>query len=191
MTSGDQEEADMRPPEIRPSGVERTFGAEEIIVSKTDTKGRITYANNVFLRVSQYSEEAVLGAPHSIIRHPEMPRGVFRLMWDTISAGREIFAYVNNLAADGAYYWVLAHVTPTFDAQRKITGYHSNRRSPESAAVRKADELYRQMIQVERRHQRPADAIEASCALLDQRLTDAGKTYEQWVWSLDASEGAR
>ena len=191
MTSGDQEEADMRPPEIRPSGVERTFGAEEIIVSKTDAKGRITYANSVFLRVSQYSEEAVLGAPHSIIRHPEMPRGVFRLMWDTISAGREIFAYVNNLAADGAYYWVLAHVTPTFDAQRKITGYHSNRRSPERAAVQAAEDLYQQMIEVERRHQRPADAIEASCALLDQRLTDAGKPYEQWVWSLDASEGTR
>ena len=96
-----------------------------------------------------------------------------------------------NLAADGAFYWVLAHVTPTFDAQKKITGYHSNRRSPERAAVQAAEDLYQQMIEVERRHQRPADAIEASCALLDQRLTDAGKTYEQWVWSLDASEGAR
>ncbi len=180
----------MRPSNVRPTGVERTFGAEEIIVSKTDAKGRITYANSVFLRVSGYSEEVVLGAPHNLIRHPEMPRGVFQLMWDTIQSGSEIFAYVNNLAADGASYWVLAHVTPTFDARGTITGYHSNRRLPDRAAVRKADELYRQMTHVEKAQQRPVDAVTASCALLEQRLAAAGQTYEQWVWSLEASDGA-
>ena len=75
-----------------PTGREAGFGEEEIIVSKTDEKGRIPYANDVFLRVSAYSLNEVVGAPHSIIRHPEMPRCVFKLFWDTIAAGKEIFA---------------------------------------------------------------------------------------------------
>ena len=78
--------------EVAPSGRESPFGEDEIIVSKTDLKGRITYANDVFLRVSAYSLNEVVGAPHSIIRHPEMPRCVFKLFWDTIAAGKEIFA---------------------------------------------------------------------------------------------------
>jgi PAS domain-containing protein len=86
---------------IEPTGRESFFGDEEIIVSKTDVKGRITYANDVFLRVSHYPAKNLLGQPHSIIRHPEMPRTVFRLLWETIEAGSEIFAYVLNMAANG------------------------------------------------------------------------------------------
>ena len=96
------------------TGVERTFGEDEIIVSKTDLTGRITYANDVFLRISGYAEAEVLGQPHSIIRHPGTPRAVFSLLWRTIESGREIFAYVVNRAKNGDHYWVLAHVTPTF-----------------------------------------------------------------------------
>jgi PAS domain S-box-containing protein len=77
---------------VTPSGVERTFGEDEIIVSKTDVKGRITYANQVFLRVAGYTERELLGQPHNIIRHPDMPRCVFKLLWDTLEAKREIFA---------------------------------------------------------------------------------------------------
>ena len=78
------------------TGVERHFDEHEIIVSKTDLKGRITYANDTFLRVAGYRERDILGQPHSIIRHPDMPRCVFALLWQTIEAGREIFAYVIN-----------------------------------------------------------------------------------------------
>jgi len=98
---------------IEPTGVESHFGDDEIIVSKTDPRGVITYANEIFIRVSGYSEEELLGAPHSILRHPAMPRCVFKLLWDTIQGGREIFAYVVNLAKTGNHYWVLAHVTPS------------------------------------------------------------------------------
>ena len=86
---------------VTPSGVERIFSPEEIIVTKTDLQGRITYANEVFCRVSALREDEVLGQPHSLIRHPEMPRGVFRLLWDRLQSGQEVFAYVKNLAADG------------------------------------------------------------------------------------------
>ena len=123
---------------VRPTGVERTFGQDEIIVSKTDLKGRITYANRVFLQVAGYTEREVLGAPHSLIRHPDMPRSVFQLLWDTIQGGREVFAYVVNLAKNGDHYWVLAHVTPTFDDAGKIVGYHSMRRLPARRLKRRA-----------------------------------------------------
>ena len=108
----------MARPTAAPTGRERMFGEDEIIVSKTDLKGRITYANSVFLRVAGYAEEDVLGQPHSMIRHPGMPRAVFKLLWETIAGGREIFAYVKNMARDGDHYWVFAHVTPSFDNRR-------------------------------------------------------------------------
>jgi PAS domain S-box-containing protein len=83
---------------VQPTGRERTWGDEEIIVSKTDLKGIITYANRTFLNVAGYTEEEVLGKPHNMIRHPDMPRCVFKLLWDTIESGNEIFAYVKNMA---------------------------------------------------------------------------------------------
>jgi PAS domain S-box-containing protein len=120
---------------IRPTGVENLLGEEELIVSKTDLKGRITYANDVFIRMAKYSYAELMGAPHSLIRHPDMPRSVFKLLWDTLQAKQEIFAYVVNLAKDGSHYWVFAHVTPTFDERGTIVGYHSNRRKPDPAQI--------------------------------------------------------
>lgn len=174
----------MRKNAIRPTGVERTFGADEIIVSKTDTRGRITYANDVFLRISGYAEEDVIGQPHNVIRHPDMPRCVFKLLWDTISRGEELFAYVVNLASDGSHYWVLAHVTPTFDPQGRIVGYHSNRRLPQRSAVEQIASLYQALRFEEARHERPQDAMAASTALLQRTLDDRGVTYDEFVWDL-------
>ena len=112
------------------TGVEQTFADDEIIVSKTDTSGRITYANDVFLRICGYREDELLDQPHSMIRHPDMPRAVFKLLWDRISSGGEIFAFVVNCCRNGDHYWVLAHVTPDFDEAGRIVGYHSSRRLP-------------------------------------------------------------
>lgn len=174
----------MRAAPHRPSGVERTFGAEEIIVSKTDAQGRIRYANDVFLRVSGYREVELLGQPHSIIRHPQMPRTIFRLLWQTIAAGEEMFAYVNNLASDGAHYWVLAHVTPSSRDGSGHHGYHSNRRCPDRAAVEAVDRLYRRLHTEEQRHARPAEAMAASGTLLESLLAARGLTYDEYVWQL-------
>jgi PAS domain S-box-containing protein len=173
----------MRTPSVRPTGVQRTFGADEVIVTKTDLQGRITYCNDVFLRMARYTEDEVMGAPHSIIRHPDMPRAVFGLLWSEIQAGREIFAYVNNLAKDGSNYWVFAHVTPTF-VNGRIVGYHSNRRSPDPEACRTVAGVYDLMLQEEHRHTHPVQAIEASTALLLAVLADKGVTYDELVWSL-------
>ncbi len=97
---------------IVPTNREVFFGENEIIVSKTDTTGRITYANDVFLAISGYTETETLAQPHSFIRHPDMPRCVYRLLWEAIQSKNEIFAYVKNMTKTGDHYWALAHVTP-------------------------------------------------------------------------------
>lgn len=169
---------------IAPSGVERTFAEDEIIVSKTDPTGRITYVNEVFSQVSGFSEEEALGQPHSMIRHPDMPRCVFKLLWDTLGAGTEIFAYVNNLAKNGDNYWVLAHVTPTFDANNKIVSFHSSRRSPRREAIDAIVPIYKQLLDIESkatdRKMGMQQSFEAMVALLEKN----GVGYDEFVLSL-------
>jgi PAS domain S-box-containing protein len=166
------------------TGVERTFGANEIIVSKTDLKGRIIYANEVFLRMAGYAEAAILGQPHNIIRHPAMPRCVFKLLWDTIGAGKEIFAYVINRARNGDHYWVFAHVTPTFDDRHRIVSYHSSRRSPRREAVDKVKGLYAELLAIENRHADAKAGMAASTEALLAKLASMGVPYDEFVFSL-------
>ena len=169
---------------VAPTGVERHLGPDELIVSKTDAKGVITYANPVFCRMAALTEEQLLGRPHNVIRHPDMPRAVFKLLWDTIASGREIFAYVNNLAADGANYWVFAHVTASYDAAGRLTGYHSNRRAPDPAAIAAVRGVYATLLERERRQASAADGLAASTALLESTLAGAGMSYDEWVWAV-------
>ncbi|MFC4067758.1 PAS domain-containing protein [Actinoplanes subglobosus] len=179
----------MRTTEVRPTGIERTFGENELIVSKTDPRGVITYANDVFLRVSALPEEQAIGSPHNVIRHPDMPRAVFKLLWDVLEDRREIFAYVLNLAADGAHYWVFAHVTPSFDRSGRLLGYHSNRRRPSPAAITTIRDVYGRLLAEERRQTRTPDAVAAGMAALRGMLTERGVTYDELVWEI--TDGGR
>ncbi len=167
-----------------PTGREQHFGEDEIIVSKTDLRGIITYANDVFIRVSGYSESELLGAPHSILRHPEMPRCVFKLLWDTIKGGNEIFAYVLNLAKDGSHYWVFAHVTPSYDLNGQHVGYHSNRRVPYPDALEKIRPLYAQLLAMEKRAANPNAGMEASFKMVVDLLQSQSTDYDRFVFSL-------
>lgn len=169
---------------IQPNGREAYFGEEEIIVSKTDLKGIITYANDVFVRVSGFTEKELLGKPHNIIRHPEMPMCVFQLLWDTLKAREEIFAYVVNMAKDGSAYWVFAHVTPSYDMRGNHIGYHSNRRVPYPDALPPVKALYKQLCEIERRHANKKEAIAASTDAMMNVLKQAGKSYGEFVFGL-------
>lgn len=169
---------------VTPVDQEITFGKEEIIVSKTDLKGKVTYANDVFCRVAEMTTRDVIGQSHNIIRHPDMPRSVFQLLWDTIQAGSEIFAYVKNMSKTGKYYWVIAHVTPTFDERGQICGYHSNRRKPDKDEVDSISGIYRQLLAEERKHSSPKKAVAAGCALLQNMMEQQGKSYSEFVWSV-------
>lgn len=167
-----------------PKNQERFLKEDEIIVSKTDTKGIIRYANKTFLSISDYTIEDLLGKPHSFIRHPDMPRAVFKLFWETLVKGDEIFAYVKNLCKNGEFYWVLAHVTPTFDINRNIVGYHSNRRSPDRNALKKVEELYSKLIQIEQSAGSKMEGLEKSYAELMNITTQGGKKYGEFIFEL-------
>ncbi len=169
---------------IIPSNKERFLNNDDIIVSKTDVRGKITYANDIFLNISLYSESEVIGSPHSLVRHPDMPRCIFGLLWENIQEGRELFAYVKNMSKNGDHYWVIAHVTPTFGAAGEIIGYHSMRRSPDRGAVERVEQLYRELVDEERRFPNPKAATQAGGAMLQQRLAAAGCPYEEFVHGL-------
>ncbi|MBL8699141.1 MAG: PAS domain-containing protein [Alphaproteobacteria bacterium] len=167
---------------IAPTGRESPLGVEEIIVSKTDLKGRITYANDVFLRVAHLTEAQAIGAPHSIVRHPEMPRAVFKLLWDRIEAGHEVFAYVLNLALNGDHYWVFAHVTPSRDLEGNIVGYHSNRRKPDPCQVAAVAPVYKAMLEIEKGTADRKQGLARAGAHLADILK--GRPYDEFVFSI-------
>lgn len=170
------------------TGVERTFGADEIIVSKTDPKGRIIYANEVFLRMAGYAEGEIIGQPHSIIRHPDMPRAVFRLLWDTIEDRREIFAFVKNLARSGDHYWVFAHVTPSYDASGNMIGYHSNRRAPDRDVIETVIiPLYAEVLKIESSHVNGKEALAAGYKALTDFVASQKVAYEELIFSLKSA----
>jgi PAS domain S-box-containing protein len=162
------------------------FSENEIIVSKTDLKGRITYANNVFCRVAEMPTRDVIGQPHNIIRHPDMPRAVFKLLWDKVMAGDEIFAYVKNMSATGKYYWVIAHVTPSFDLKGKMLGFNSNRRRPTPAGISNILPLYKKLSEIENRHANSKEGLSNSFKYMEDMLIAEGKEYEEFIWSQGA-----
>ncbi|UTW55417.1 PAS domain-containing protein [Kordiimonas sp. SCSIO 12610] len=160
------------------------FGKDEIIVSKTDLKGRLLYANDVFCRVAEMTTSEVIGKPHSIIRHPDMPRTIFKLLWETIQNGEEIFAFVKNMSKTGKYYWVIAHVTPSFDQQGQIIGYHSNRRRPSDLGIAQISGIYDQLLSEELKHTNSKQGLIAGENLLHSMLKEKSQTYSQFVWSI-------
>lgn len=164
---------------------EVTFRPDEIIVSKTDLKGRVTYCNDVFIKVAGYTESEILGQPHSLIRHPDMPRCVFHLLWQTIEDQKEIFAYVKNRTKSGDYYWVLAHVTPSYDVDGTLNGYHSNRRVPDRATLSDVIiPLYQGLLEIENQPSNRKEGMHAGTAHLQKILEDMEIEYAEFVAKL-------
>ncbi len=170
-------------PNIQPLDIERTLPENSYIVSKTDKKGRITYTNRIFIDMAKYSEKELLGIQHNIIRHPDMPRGAFKFVWDTISKGEEVFAYVKNLAKDGHYYWVFANITPDRDASGNISGYLSVRRKPSREALAVIEPIYQKMLEIEKQHH-AKDQMDYSIAFLVDALNSKGVSYEEFILAI-------
>ena len=167
------------------TGTERFFDPNEIIVSKTDLKGKIAYANRLFIDLSGYTEEELLEQPHSILRHPEMPRCIFKLLWDSIQSKNEIFAYVVNRCKNGDHYWVLAHVTPSLNPDGDVDGYHSNRRVPDRAVLQDTIiPLYKTLREEEQRHNNAKQGMESAFEMFNHILHEKGMRYDEFVFSL-------
>ena len=162
------------------SSANRTeLGNNDFLVSKTDLKGRITYCNQIFMKVAGYSESELLRKPHNIVRHPDMPRIIFKLLWDRIQNKEEIFAYVKNKTKNGGYYWVYANVTASVDDRGNIIGYYSVRRKVNDQALPVIEDLYAKLLQAEAR-----GGMKASQKYLNNLLKEKGVSYDEFVTSL-------
>ncbi len=170
---------------ITPTTEERRLQENSFIVSRTDPSGKITYANRTFMEISGFPEKELLGVQHNVVRHPDMPRGVFHFMWEELAAGREFFGFVKNLCKDGAYYWVFANITPDFDAEgRHIIGYYSVRRCPPDTAVAAIAPVYQEMSRIEQAASSKKQAPLESLAYLQGLLRDKEVAYEKFVLDL-------
>lgn len=152
---------------------------DDFIVSKTDLKGRITYTNKIFMEMAEYTEFELLGKPHSIIRHPDMPKAVFKYLWDTIEKKEEVFAFVINKTKNGNDYWVYANITASLDEKGNIIGYYSVRRRPNPKALDIIIPLYKKMLEVEKN-----DGVDASFKILTDILQEKGVGYDELIISI-------
>jgi PAS domain S-box-containing protein len=151
----------------------------EFIVSKTDLRGNITYGSETFIEMSGYTESELLNAPHNILRHEDMPKVVFKLLWERVQEPEGIYAYVKNKTKNGDYYWVFAYVTPSYDPSGNKIGYYSVRRAPTLKAKAAIEPLYRELLQAERQ-----GGMSASQSRLNAILNEKGMTYDQFVFDL-------
>jgi PAS domain S-box-containing protein len=163
---------------ILPRNVESDFQVQEMFYSRTDKKGVIQDGNAVFARVSEFDRDHLMGQPHNIIRHPDMPRTVFQYFWDILKSGQPVAAYVKNLSASGSYYWVLASVFPIDD------GYISIRIKPSAGILPKIIKLYAEILEVEKR-----DGIADAELLMQERIKGLGfRDYRHFAVEVLTSE---
>jgi len=157
-----------------PLDIEIPLDPKRYIVSETDAKGRITYCNDYFMEVSGYNNEELIGTPHNIVRHPDMPRVVFKLLWETISAGKNINALVKNLAKDGRYYWIFTEFEIRKDTDTgKIIGYHAARKSISKHVIEIIADLYAELLEIEKN-----DSVDAAQVYLINFLKEKGDDME-------------
>jgi len=167
-----------------PTGNEIKLDPKRFIVSKTDTTGKILYGNDYFTEISGYKESELIGQPHNILRHPDMPKAVFFLMWEYLKSGRNIMAVVKNLAKNGDHYWV----TTDFDIKRDRSGnvrhYIAFRQAAPKHVVREIESLYKRLLEIENEH-----GMEASVEYLNGFLEERNMNYDQFIEDLAKPKG--
>ncbi|WP_166925101.1 PAS domain-containing protein [Flavobacterium poyangense] len=166
-----------------PSDREVDWNKTKVLLSKTDTKGTILYANEAFIDVSGYDEFELIGQPHNVIRHPDMPKVIFKILWDSIKGNRNIHAIIKNMSKTGRYYWVITDFKIISDSDGEIVGYFGTRKSvPEQVIVKFIEPLYKKLIHIEE-----ASGVHASEEYLIGFLEERKKTYTEYVDHLVAT----
>ncbi len=149
------------------------------IMSKTDPKGIIEYANDYFVEVSEYKEWELMGQPHNIIRHPDMPKIIFKLLWDRLKSKQNIHAIVKNLSKSGKYYWVVTDFKWKEDEDGNIVAYYSRRKAIPESVKSFMQDFYARLRTIEEK-----SGMEGSSAYLEGYLEDLGKTYDEFILDL-------
>jgi len=167
-----------------PTGKEIKLSKKRIIVSKTDMKGVILYANDYFSEVSGYSEVELIGQPHNIVRHPDMPKAVFYLLWQTIQRGENITAVVKNLAKNGDHYWVVTDFEILRDSMGNIYQYIAYRRHVSPQILQEIEPLYAKMLEIEKVHD-----MRASVEYLNTYLHERQMSYNSYISELAKPKG--
>jgi len=152
---------------ITPTNIEHELSSVDILVSKTDEKGKIKYANPIFFKFSGFTQAELLDQPHSIVRHPDMPKIVFKFLWDNLEQGKDVKAFVKNMSKDGGFYWVLAHVRVAKNPDGSFRNYVSTRRAMTESARKFIEPLYANLLEAEKN-----GGMDASLELLKKALAD-------------------
>jgi PAS domain S-box-containing protein len=170
----------------RPIALDREiiFSKKKFIVSKTDIRGNILFVNKNFCDISGYSEEELIGSNHNVIRHPDMPRSIFYLIWSSLLAGREVSGVVKNLARSGEYYWVISDFEPKRDSRGEIVSFTAFRRSAPNQVIDVIDELYSTMLTIEKKH-----GMERALSYLEAFLEEHEMSYDEFLGELIKPKG--
>ena len=168
-----------------PIDKEKVLDPKKYIVSKTDPKGVIEYGNDYFVEITGYSEAELLGKPHNIIRHPDMPQIVFKMMWDRINRAQNIMAVVKNLAKDGSYYWVVTEFEPKVDPiSNDIISHTAFRKAAPKKAVDTMAPIYQKLVEIEK-----DGGMEASEKYLRGFFEEKGITYDEFINDVVGNKG--
>ncbi|MBF6654317.1 PAS domain-containing protein [Flavobacterium columnare] len=166
-----------------PLNEEVVWDTTKTIMSKTDIYGTIEYVNEVFAEVSGYQEYELVGQPHNIVRHPDMPQIIFKVLWDNIKKGHKFHGIIKNLSKSGRYYWVITDFDYVVDDNANITKYIARRKAVPSQVIKKVDDLYTKLLQIEQ-----VRGIDGSEKFLTGYLEELGMTYVQLITKLMIDE---
>lgn len=156
-----------------PTDNEHEVTSVDMIVSKSDAEGNITYTNPIFMKISGYTQAELLDQPHSILRHPDMPKVIFKYLWDNLKAGKDVNAFVKNLCKDGGFYWVCAQVRVANNPDGSFRNYVSTRKLMSEGARKVIEPLYAKLLEIEN-----SDGVEASEKALMDWLAENGQSAE-------------
>ncbi|MCG2611952.1 PAS domain-containing protein [Flavobacterium sp. SM15] len=166
----------------RPTPIDKevSWDKTKTIMSKTDRFGTIEYANEVFIDVSGYEDYELMSQPHNIIRHPDMPKVIFKVLWDNLKKGNNYHAIVKNMAKSGRYYWVITDFDISKDEKGNIVNYFARRKAvPQEVITKHIEPLYKRLLQIE-----AASSMEASEKYLIGYLEEQNKTYVDFIMEI-------
>ena len=174
----------MSVPRPIPTGNQIKLDSKRFIVSKTDSTGKIVYGNDYFSEIAGYKESELIGAPHNILRHPDMPKAVFYLMWKYLKSGRNIMAVVKNMSKNGDHYWVVTDFDIKRDQVGNVKHYLAFRQAASKHVIKAIEPLYVKLLEIEKNHD-----MDASVEYLDAYLEEKKMNYDQFIEELAKPKG--